>query len=259
MNTLLYTQLSDVSQQMNGYTVLLGFKYSNLCIKSDVAALMPVVIDDDGMSYDIEEVADVAIANEYQMIVYPKYPELLHKIIAGIAEAHPEFKLTIKQGKLSRVDHKNKDYDEPEEDNENSQQNMQVSAEEFNKIPDASADAAPESVFLLYTMPDVDKDRRDLLTTTVKSLHAECMLRLDAVCARNSEVLVTMINSANIEDANTVKDDLERMYKEFKNRADSLRDEKLSEIDEAYARYNLKKNKPKEYDGVSSFRPGYEE
>ena len=120
-------------------------------------------------------------------------------------------------------------------------------------------DAAPESVFLLYTMPDVDKDRRDLLTTTVKSLHAECMLRLDAVCARNTEVLVTMINSANIEDANTVKDDLERMYKEFKNRADSLRDEKLREIDEAYARYNLKKNKPKEYDGVSSFRPGYEE
>ena len=102
MNTLLYTQLSDVSQQMNGYTVLLGFKYSNLCIKSDVAALMPVVIDDDGMSYDIEEVADVAMANEYQMIVYPKYPELLHKIIAGIAEAHPEFKLSTKHAGLCR-------------------------------------------------------------------------------------------------------------------------------------------------------------
>lgn len=238
---------------MNGYTVLLGFKYSNLCIKSDVAALMPVVIDDDGVSYDIEEVADVAIANDYQMIVYPKYPELLHQIIAGIAEAHPEFKMNIKMGKISRVENKNQKCSELEDD-ENTQQVMQVTAEEFDQMPEASPDADPQKVFLLYTMPDVDKERRDLLTATVKSLHAECMLRLDAVFARNSEAFAMMLTSANMQDADTLKGDLERIYKEFKNRADRLRDEKIKEIDEAYARYNLQKIKPKEYDVVSSIQ-----
>ena len=57
-----------------------------------------------------------------------------------------------------------------------------------------------------------------------------------------------------MRDADTLKGDLERIYKEFKNRADSLRDEKIKEIDEAYARYNLQKIKPKEYDVVSSIQ-----
>ena len=61
---------------------------------------------------------------------------------------------------------------------------------------DDEPDGDPEGLFLVYTMPDVDKERRDLLTLAVKDLHA-----------------------------------------------DKLRDEKLQEIDDAYADYTLRQQK----------------
>ena len=50
---------------------------------------------------------------------------------------------------------------------------MGAEPEEIDKMADAEPDGDPEGLFLVYTMPDVDKERRDLLTLAVKDLHAE--------------------------------------------------------------------------------------
>ena len=236
MNSFLLIQTDEVDRKMDGYTVLLSYRYMNLCVKAEIASLMPVSVIDEGTEFDIEEVADVAIANEYQMVVYPKYPELLTPIVEGIAEAHPEFKLSVKKGRMSYVD------PEPDDDdNDDSDKKPKKEPVNLDKFPAGELGDDNTGLFLVYTMPDVDKNRRDLLTAAVKSLHAECMMRIDSLFAHHAEIFTEFLASAtSVKDGDLLKNRLQQIYDEHKERADMLRDEKLQEIDDAYARYTFK-------------------
>lgn len=232
MNSFLLIQIDEVGRKMDGYTMLLSYRYMNLCVKAEIASVMPVSINDEGTEFDIEEVADVAIANDYQIVIYPKYPELLSQIIKGVTEAHPEFKLSIKKGEMT--------YADPDDDDPGDTPSKPASIN-LDKFPDAELGVDNTGLFLLYTMPEVDKPRRDLLTAAVKSLHAECMMRIDSLYARHAEIFMNMLmNPTSPKEADLLKDKLKQIYEEHKERADKLRDEKLQEIDDGYARYTLK-------------------
>ena len=250
MNSFLLIQTDEVNRKMDGYIVLLSFRYMNLCVKAEVASLMPVNVIDDGTEFDIEEVADVAVANDYQMVVYPKYPELLNPIIEGIAEAHPEFKLSIKKGRMT--------YANPDDTDDDDDSDMKPKTEPVNldKFPAGELGEDNTGLFLVYTMPEVDKNRRDLLTTAVKSLHAECMMRIDSLYAHHAEIFTNfLMNATSIKDGDLLKNRLTEIYDQHKERADMLRDEKIQEIDEAYANYMLKQGNPKEEE--VDFRKGF--
>ena len=241
MNSFLLIQTDEVNRKMDGYIVLLSFRYMNLCVKAEVASLLPVNITDEGTSYDIEEMADVAVANDYQMVVYPKYSEVLPQIIEGIAEAHPEFKMSIKKGRMTYANPDDTDHDD---DSDVKPKKQPVN---LDKFPAGELGDDNTGLFLVYTMPDVDKNRRDLLTAAVKSLHAECMMRIDSLFAHHAEIFTNFLTSAtSLKDGDLLKNRLQQIYDEHKERADMLRDEKIQEIDDAYARYTLKQSHPQE-------------
>ncbi len=251
MNSFLLIQTDEVNRKMDSYIVLLSFRYMNLCVKAEIASLMPVSIVDEGTEYDIEEMADVAVANDYQFVVYPKYPELLSQIIEGIAEAHPEFKLSIKRGRVSYVDP-----DKDNDDNDDSDEKPKREPVNLDKFPAGELGEDNTGLFLVYTMPDVDKNRRDLLTTAVKSLHAECMMRIDSLFAHHAGIFTEFLASAtSLSDGELLKNRLQQIYDEHKDRADMLRDEKIKEIDDAYAKYMLKQDHSKEE--KMDFRKGF--
>ena len=232
MNSLVLSQIDDIQKQMEGYTVLLSFKYINLCIKADAMSLMPVTVYNEGREHEIEEVAHVSVANEFQLLVYPKYSELLPNIMFGIAQAHPEFKLSVKRGEMTMMP--------IEEAKEYREMKQGAEPEEINRMPDADPDGDQKGLFVVCTMPDVDKERRDLLTIAVKGLHSECIERIETVYLRQADHIITMLENTPPQEAETLKDALERVYNDYKERADMLRDEKLQEIDDAYARYTFK-------------------
>lgn len=240
MNSLVIAQIEDIRQKLNGYTVLLGYRYMNLCVKAEAASLMPVTVYEDGTEFDIEDVADIAVANEYQLMVYPKFSEQIPSIIRGVAEAHPEFKMSVKKGEMT--------YMNDEESSLYREKKQGAEPGELDSFPDGDLSGDLNGLFLLYTMPDVDKERRDLLKAAVKSLHMECVMRLDSVYARNAESILIMLEKTPVKEADILKNELERTYKDYKDRADSLRDEKLKEIDDAYARYTLKQDETQKPD-----------
>ena len=250
MNSFLLIQTDEVNRKMDGYIVLLSYRYMNLCVKAEVASLLPVNIIDEGTSYDIEEMADVAVANNYQMVVYPKYSEVLPQIIEGIAEAHPEFKMSIKKGRMTYANPDDMDRDD---DSDVKPKKQPVN---LDKFPAGELGDDNTGLFLVYTMPDVDKNRRDLLTAAVKSLHAECMMRIDSLFAHHAEIFTEFLASAtSVKDGDLLKNRLQQIYDEHKDRADMLRDEKIKEIDEAYANYTLKQSHSKEEE--MDYRKGF--
>ena len=196
MNIFYKSLINQVENKMAGYVALLNFRYQNLCVKADATSLMPVNVMMAGEPMNIEDVAKVAIPDDYHLAVFPNQEDLQQFVADGIFHSHPEFKLEVKTYKLEDKEHH----------------------------------------YLLYKMPEVDKNRHDLLEEGVKSLHDECHVRIEEIYAENMASLTDMLNS-NPEGLNTVKEELDRIHDDYVEKARSVRDEKLGEIEEAYRRY----------------------
>ena len=90
--------------------------------------------------------------------------------------------------------------------------------------------------YLLYTMPSVDKNRRDLLNEAVKSLHKECVARLNMTQAEKIAFAVGYLKEKP-EDIPEAKEVFESLHDEYKMKADEILQNKLDEIEEGYQRY----------------------
>jgi ribosome recycling factor len=170
MDLVLRTQLNELEKKMTAYMMLLHFRYMNLCVKAEAASLLPVNVIVLGDQKNIEEVADVAIPDEYHLAVIPKDDEFREEVIHGVTFSHPEFKLNMK---TVRVSGKDKPYME-------------------------------------YEMPEVDKNRRDFLNKAVKSLFDEAKLKIDTAYHEEQAGFAAYLenNSTQLREVNAALDDI---------------------------------------------------
>ena len=217
MNNMIISQIDEAQKRMSGYIALLNYRFKNLCVKADIAALLPVSVYANGEELNIEDVANVNMPDEYQLGVYPKEVEDLQPIIQGIYEAHPEFKMEIMS-------------------------------------TDDSEDEA--SKYVLYTMPEVDKNRRDFLMTGVKGLYEESRARIEAVYAKYQARFAEMLVNASVQDANDANKALEDAYDRCSDMTEQLLKQKQQEIEDGYEKYieDQEQKKEMEFDYSKGFR-----
>ncbi len=196
MNTLVSTVLENLEKQLAGYQYLLNYRYHNLCVKADPTALLPVTININGEDQDIEQVADVATPDDFHFQILPKMTNSLDEINNGILSAHPEFKPSIEQM-----------------DSEN-----------------------PDTQYLVYEMPKVDKDRRDFLMEATKGLHNECKARMETLCASQITDFGELFAS-DPDRLHEASDAVKDLRNEYLDNIEDLLDKKQNEIEEAYANY----------------------
>jgi ribosome recycling factor len=218
MNNIILSQIDDAQKKMGAYIALLNYRYMNLCVKADIAALLPVSVYADGEELNIEDVANVNMPDEYQLGVYPKEPNDLQPIIQGIYEAHPEFKM------------------------------------EINSV-EGSEDEA--SKYVLYTMPDVDKNRHDFLINGVKGLYEECQARVDAVYANYQARFAELLVNASVSDADEANKALDEAHNKCDNMVDELLDKKTQEIEDAYKKYLTEEEDRKKAENVIDFTKNF--
>ena len=217
MNNIIISQIEEAQKMMSGYIALLNYRFKNLCVKADIAVLLPVSVYADGEELNIEDVANVNMPDEYQLGVYPKEAGDLQPIIQGIYEAHPEFKMEIMS-------------------------------------TDDSEDEA--SKYLLYTMPMVDKNRRDFLMNGVTGLYEESQARIDAVYAKYQARFAEMLVNAPVQDADDANKALEDAFDKCSDMTEQLFKQKQQEIEEGFEKYikDLEQKKEMEFDYSKGFR-----
>ena len=193
--------ISEMKSKMSGYAVMLQYRYMNLCVKAEPAALLSfTVTDDEGEETNLEEVASAGLANDYQLEIYPNDPKMVFAICKGIKEAHPEFK----------IDTRTEESDEESEENQ---------------------------VVIVCTMPEVNKDRHDLLIEGVDTLYDQCKAKLDANHAAYKTRLTAKLVGSSEDDIQEAEDELEKVYKTHDDICLEYKEEKVKEIEEAYQRY----------------------
>lgn len=224
MNTLLIKHINDTQQKMGAYLSLLDLRYKNLCVKANPVALLPVTIDTGKEQLNLEDVASVRIPNEYQLAVYPTISNYMQDIIRGVFEAHPEFRLDIKD--------MNEDRKTQEKDSDENGPDMSGLG-----LDEAIGEDSDETKYLLYKMPEVNKDRHDFLDNGVKALHQQCMVRLDAEYAAGLKKFSEVEMYSSEKDMAEARQDLKDILDDVKDKADQMLLEKQQEIEEAYRHY----------------------
>ena len=200
MNNYIAFEISEFQKKLNGYNMLFNYRMTNLCVKVEPTALMPVTVILANAEYNLEEVADIIKVDDFSIDVYPKNQNNLQQVIDGIFDVHPEFKMELKTDK-------------------------------------AETEGGEDKHHAFYTMPEVNKERRDLLNDLTKTFHKECQLNLDATYAELQVRLMepyTKMSPAEIDEA---RQGFENVFNKAKEMCDKLLQLKLNEIEEGYQRY----------------------
>ena len=213
MNSYYYAQLKDFTEKARGYNMMFNYRMMNLCVKAEPGALVPVIVTVGGKDYNLEEVAQIRRPDDYVFEIRANNGDYLQNIIDGIMDVHPEFVFEMKTEK----DIEDKDVN-----------------------------------YAQYTMPEVDKDRYDLLSETTKAFYNECLISIDAVYAQKEAKLAEVAVHAPAEDVQQIKDELDEYYNNAKDEAQKMRDMKLQEIEEAYLHYQ-EKEQDREIGKINSF------
>ena len=213
MNSYYYAQLKDFTEKARGYNMMFNYRMMNLCVKAEPGALAPVIVTVGGKDYNLEEVAQIRRPDDYVFEIRANNGDYLQNIIDGIMDVHPEFVFEMKTEK----DIEDKDVN-----------------------------------YAQYTMPEVDKDRYDLLSETTKAFYNECLVSIDAVYAQKEAKLAEVAVHAPAEDVQQIKDELDEYYNNAKDEAQKMRDMKLQEIEEAYLHYQ-EKEQDREIGKINSF------
>lgn len=208
MRLSVITEINELQRKMMGYVGLLSYRYCQVCVKAEPCALLPVEQTVAGMEYKMEDLARVYPHQEedeqHIMDLFPIRPEYLQLIVEGVFNVHPEFKISIE---------KYKEYDNEEDNNH-----------EANK-------------YVRLTMPDVDKNRRDVIMNFIDVEFNTCkanMSRVEAQCIAKITTLTVADDPAALQEA---KDKVKEVVDEAAKMRDDLTNDKKKEVEDAYQRY----------------------
>ncbi len=206
--------LGELRSRLNAYVGLLGFRFSNLCVKSDPVAMLPIEVEINGQPYHIEDTCDISQPNDFQLMLYLKSGDLFNQLSRGILAVHPE----LEQERMARLD--NEKHDEV-------------------LLEDMPADAKVLRYCIRLTMPTVNKDRHKVLTDTVKALYDDTMANIEGNCGAYTARIPVELQGhpRQAEEVDEAEKALKKLRDDFVEIAKNLRDKKTEEIEEAYQRY----------------------
>lgn len=200
MKIAIESLIHEMEGRLGGYVTLLIYRYANLCIKAQPMALLSAQIVDEEMGeMKIEQVAAVMIPDEYHLKLLPYDPRFNFPLCKAFAKEHPEF------------------------------------GQELVKPENP---ASEEERYLILTMPEVNKDRHDALIDAVNVLYDGCKAKMDKTGADYRLKLETKIATLSTDDErDEAKGALDNSIKTHQGIIDTVKADKLKEIEDAYQRY----------------------
>ena len=194
----------EMESKLGGYAGLLNYRFMNLCVKAEPAALLSVIINSsDGDVLNLEKVARARLANKYQYEIVPMTSDLLLPICKGMINAHPEFKQEV------------------------------ITPDDDSRIYPNQEDEK----HIILTVPEVNKDRYDSLMDAVKLLYDQCKVQIDKVNAFYTAKLAAKLAELPKVEIDEAKEKMENSQNMYSKMCDDYLSAKQKEIEEAYQRY----------------------
>lgn len=201
-------QLEQLKNKLGGYVALLVYRYANICVEANPIALLSVNVEVEGETKKIEEVAQVAVHETYHFVVNPIYEDDLFPVGKAIMLEHPEFKQEIKTW-------------------------------------DGFEDTDPAGKYLFYTMPEVNKERHDIIIQAVDAFYDECTQKMTIAQQDCVKQLAILQADSSPDEIELVSEYVENVVKTYNDLRDTNRDDKKAEVERAYEEYQAREEEKK--------------
>ena len=212
-------QLDQLKSKLHGYVALLVYRYGNLCIEANPFALLPIQLVVDGETKHLEDVANVAIQEDYHFVITPIFEDDFFAVGQAIGEAHPEFKQEL-------------------------------------KTFEGYAEDDPAGKYIFCTMPEVNKDRHDFMLKAVDGLYDECKGKMEVAQKVCLAKVGTLMVGASESEIDKLKDYVDEIVKSFTDVREQTHDTKIHEIEDAYAHYQKQQEEKKAQEDEKQLEQG---
>ena len=222
------SEYDKLAELLANYVGVMKYRFMNLCIKSEPAALVPIEVKIEGEVKKLEECCKVSKDDDYHFKLFPDYDDDIPAIRQGVTKSHPEFKQEIKSLSIPIPDEKGgeKDY---------------------------------EVKYIELTMPEVDDDRFDVLKNAAKVIYEECKVQMETANAKSKAAFAQLVPQESKDDADRLYNELDTLYTQRNEHRDKLYEAKLDEITSAYnkwlaqqARNEIAKMEKEDAEGTSN-------
>lgn len=217
MEKQIENQISYSQTRMAQEVMQMQFRFQNLCIKAEPISLLQVEVQSHGSIMKLEQCADVVIPewNKFQMFI--KNPDDLNAVSTAVLKAHPEF---IKE-----------------------------------VVPVAGYDGrANDENTLVFTMPEVNKARREYLLAEVEVAYQKTKVRLEQLKqGALSNISIALMDTP--DDIKEAQEALDASCKSISSNMDNVKKAKDKEIEDAYAKYLEEHPEQTEADDTANGNP----
>lgn len=208
MKRAVVQQIDQLKAKLNGYVALLVYRYANLCIEADPLALLPIQVLVEGEMKKLEEVAQAAVHEKYHFIINPIFEEDLYAIGLAIEESHPEFKQEIKTW-------------------------------------DGYEEGDPAGKYIFCTMPEVNKERHDIILQAVDALYDECKAKMDLAEQYCTAKLAVLQADSSAAEKDKIAEYVKQVIDQYTNMRETNHDDKTKQVEDAYAEYEARQEEKK--------------
>lgn len=202
MKRSIMNQLTRLSEQQQGYVAGMTFRYMNLCVKAEVASLLPIQVVVEGKENHIEDVAFVGQKeeDEYSLYIFPRFDDDMYAIAQGIKMRHPEFKQEIETRKV-----------------------------------DPGDGSEHEVKYLRVIMPEVDDNRHDALKQAVDTFYQKCKGEMEEAQMNAKAQMAVLGADESPLIMDEVKKNMDEINDTWNKQREKLHEDKVKEIEDAYA------------------------
>ena len=207
MKRSIVNTLNELNGRIMGHVAVMSYGYCQLCVKADASSILGFEETWNGLPQKIEDLADVYVhaeeGDDDKLDLFPKRSEYLPLLAKGIFEIHPEFKqdLLTFEG-----------VDKEDEDN-------------------------PDAKYLRLIMPEVNKDRHDVIMEAIDLLYKQCVAKLDALKVKYGVMITKQTATSDPAAVKEAQDTLTEQIDQGKEMCENLTAEKRKEVEDAYQRY----------------------
>ena len=198
MKRAIIKEFDQLGEMLSNYCGMLSYRLKNLCVKAEEVSLLPIQVLIDGEMQNLEKCTTIAKKDDYSFMIFPNFDEDIETLGIGILRVHPEFKQKIESMKV-------------DSSNENGQ---------------------PKKIdvrYILVTMPDVDKNRYDVLKEGVKTCYNECKMQMD-MANQKADVRFTELSVGEEDgDLKKLSDARKKLNETWNGQRDKLYEDKLNE------------------------------
>ena len=199
-------QYDILSEKLTNLSAVFSYRLKNLCVKADPVSLLTIEVNIEGELQKLEDCTTCAQNDDYSFIIVPNYEDDMDQLSLGILRAHPEWK--------------------------QERQTMKVNSKDMN-----GNDKEKEVPYILCTMPEVNDDRYDILKEGVDMCYNDCKTKMDAAITASDLKLEVELVGESDESKEEIKGAFDYLKKEWEDKREQTKEEKLKEIEDAYQKW----------------------